>query len=100
MEPYDSSNMYNIFTNQLKLKNKERSAAATMGKLILTDSVVLIAKDDKDCSEQTMEKSTLEFMRNLKLVVKKLHLRFEDDILMPEKPYAIGLVINVILCYF
>ena len=62
--------------------------------------MVLIVKDDKDCGEQTMEKSTLEFMRNLKLVVKKLHVRFEDDILMPEKPYAIGLVINVILCYF
>jgi hypothetical protein len=23
LEPYDTSNMYNIFTNQLKLKNKE-----------------------------------------------------------------------------
>ena len=26
LEPYDSSNMYNIFTNQLKLKNKEGSS--------------------------------------------------------------------------
>ena len=43
-----------------------------------------------------MEKSTLEFIRNLKLIVRKLHVRFEDDILMPEKPYSLGLVINVI----
>jgi hypothetical protein len=59
----------------------------------------LIARDDKD-TEQSMEKSTLEFIRNLKLVVRKLHVRFEDDILMPEKPYALGLVINVIIMLF
>ena len=59
----------------------------------------LIARDDKE-SEQAMEKSTLEFIRNLKLVVKKLHVRFEDDILMPEKTYALGLVINVIMKHF
>lgn len=72
--------MYNIFTNQLKLKNKDSNSNQA-------------ARDDKE-SEQAMEKSTLEFIRNLKLVVKKLHVRFEDDILMPEKPYALGLVIN------
>lgn len=44
-----------------------------------------------------IDKSTLEFIRNLKLVVKKVHIRFEDDILMPEKPYALGLVIKVML---
>ena len=55
----------------------------------------MIARDEKE-SEQAMEKSTLEFIRNLKLIVRKLHVRFEDDILMPEKPYALGLVINVI----
>ena len=55
----------------------------------------MIARDDKE-SEQAMEKSTLEFIRNLKLIVRKLHVRFEDDILMPEKPYSLGLVINVI----
>ena len=59
----------------------------------------MIARDDKE-SEQAMEKSTLEFIRNLKLIVRKLHLRFEDDILMPEKPYALGLVINVIMKHF
>ncbi len=59
----------------------------------------LIARDDKE-SEQAMEKSTLEFIRNLKLRVRKLHVRFEDDILMPEKPYALGLVINVITYHF
>ena len=59
----------------------------------------LIVRDEKE-SEQAMEKSTLEFIRNLKLIVRKLHVRFEDDILMPEKPYALGLVINVITYHF
>lgn len=27
LEPYDSSNMYNIFTNQLKLKNKDSNSS-------------------------------------------------------------------------
>jgi hypothetical protein len=42
-----------------------------------------------------MEKTTLEFLRNLKLVVNKMHIRFEDDLLKPEKPYSIGIIINV-----
>ena len=74
-----------------------------MGKLVRKIIGVIcngfIARDDKE-SEQAMEKSTLEFIRNLKLIVRKLHVRFEDDILMPEKPYALGLVINVITYHF
>ncbi len=74
-----------------------------MGKLVRKLIGVIcyrfIARDEKE-SEQAMEKSTLEFIRNLKLIVRKLHLRFEDDILMPEKPYALGLVINVIIYHF
>jgi hypothetical protein len=35
LEPYDTSNMYNIFTNQLKLKNKDKAFSVPEGKCSL-----------------------------------------------------------------
>lgn len=44
-----------------------------------------------------MEKATLEFLKNLKLVVNKVHMRYEDDSLSGaiENPYSFGIVIHV-----
>lgn len=33
-------------------------------------------------------------MKNLKLVIKRVHVRFEDDYFSQETPYAFGIVID------
>lgn len=33
-------------------------------------------------------------MKNLRLTINKLHIRFEDDYFSPEKPYTFGVVID------
>jgi hypothetical protein len=53
--------------------------------LIFTSQIIIAQAGEKQVDDnQSMEKSTLDFLRNLKLVVNKLHVRFEDDLLMPE----------------
>ena len=42
----------------------------------------------------------MDFIRNLKLTINKLHVRLEDDILIPDRPYSLGLIINVSMNYF
>jgi hypothetical protein len=40
----------------------------------------------------------MDFLKNLKLVINKLHVRFEDDYLTgAQQPYSIGLVVNVLI---
>ena len=85
MEPYDPSNMFNIFTNQLKLRPKVSSKVAV--------------SEDKKTGEESVDKSTIEFFKNLRLQVNKVHIRFEDDVLNGcEKPFCFGLIINVRAC--
>lgn len=42
-----------------------------------------------------VEKSTIEFIKNLKLTVNKIHIRLEDDLLSTDQPYSLSLVIHV-----
>ena len=42
-----------------------------------------------------MEKSTLDFMKNLKLTINRFHFRYEDDYFSFEKPYSFGIVVDV-----
>ena len=79
LEPYDPSNMYNIFTNQLKLRTKPQTPFT-----------------DKKVGEQSVDKATLEFFKNLRLSINKMHLRFEDDVLQGcDKPFCFGITISV-----
>ena len=72
--------MFNIFTNQLKLRPKVSPKVS----------------EDKKTGEQSVDKSTIEFFKNLRLQVNKVHIRFEDDVLNGcEKPFCFGIIINV-----
>ncbi len=33
-------------------------------------------------------------MRNLKLIIKRVHIRFEDDYFSADTPFSLGLVID------
>jgi hypothetical protein len=80
LEPYDPSNMFNIFTNQLKLRPKVSPKLS----------------EDKKAGEQSVDKGTIEFFKNLRLQVNKVHIRFEDDVLNGcDKPFCFGIIMNV-----
>lgn len=57
--------------------------------------------EDKKAGEQSVDKGTIEFFKNLRLQVNKVHIRFEDDVLNGcDKPFCFGIIINVRLLNF
>lgn len=42
-----------------------------------------------------MEKQTFDFIKNMKLRVNKVHIRYEDDYFNADSPFSFGLVIDV-----
>lgn len=70
--PYDEYNMYNIFEHQLKVRKK--------GRIITLDRNMKFAENGETKKEDlSSEKSMIEFLKNLNLKVKKVHIRYEDD---------------------
>ena len=45
--------------------------------------------------DTSMEKQGFDIFKNLKLKLKKLHLRFEDDTFSVDNPFSFGFVIDV-----
>jgi len=46
-----------------------------------------------------MSEDTLTNMRSLNLIIKNLHIRYEDDYYCREgKPYSCGIVVNELKC--
>ena len=42
-----------------------------------------------------MEKQTFDVIKNLRLFVKRVHIRYEDDNFNGDSPFAFGMVIDV-----
>jgi hypothetical protein len=79
--PYDEANMFNIFVNELQVKKKPN------------------AKFSAQPDNNRVSEDTLAHLRSLNIVVKRLHIRYEDDYYSTEgKPYSCGVVINEFKC--
>ena len=52
-------------------------------------------KIEKGEEEDSFKQNQNNFFKNLKLIIKKCHVRFEDDHFSRDKPYSIGVVIDV-----
>jgi hypothetical protein len=73
--------MFNIFVNELQVKKKPNS------------------KFQAQPDNNRVSEDTLAHLRSLNIVVKRLHIRYEDDYYSTEgKPYSFGLVINEFKC--
>ena len=49
-------------------------------------------------TEHPIDKSTFEFLKNLKLTVNNLHIRYEDDCIAgSDSPYSFGLTLHVLM---
>jgi len=73
--------MFNIFDNVLQVKKKHNLKFQAQ-------------PDNNQVSEDT-----LAHLRSLNIVIKRLHIRYEDDYYSTEgKPYSFGFVINEFKC--
>ena len=86
LEPYDENNGFNIFTNNLKLRKKQQNA---MNQPKAEPEVA-----SKDAAPQGLTKETKDAVKGLKISIKRLHLRYEDDYYSFENPYSFGIVID------
>jgi len=56
-----------------------------------------ISKEDGSDDKDSLKNNLNSFFKNLKLVVNRLHIRFEDDYLSGSKPFSIGILMEVFL---
>eukprot|EP00347_Sterkiella_histriomuscorum_P010120 403377528 len=82
---YDESNMFNIFEHQLKLRKKTKDEV---------DKKKPIKRQNTQ-EQQQWEKQTFDFIKNLKLKINKVHVRYEDDCFNGEFPFSFGVVLDV-----
>ena len=96
-EPYDDSNMFNIFEHQLKLRKKGPSKFSALLKILDEEDVKKKIQRQNTIEQQQQDKQTFDFIKNMKLKINKLHVRYEDDYLNGDSPFSFGLVIDVSL---
>lgn len=84
--PYDQSNCFNIFTHNIKVAKK--------GKAKVT--VEPTESDEKSTEAETF---LCGIVSNMTLVVKNLHIRYEDDYFAGTLPFAFGLICNEVTSY-
>ncbi|CDW78351.1 vacuolar protein sorting-associated protein 13a [Stylonychia lemnae] len=84
-DPYDSSNMFNIFEHQLKLRKKDKD------ELLIKNQQL---KRQNTQEQNQSEKQTFDFVKNMKLLINKVHIRYEDDVFNGEFPFSCGIVMD------
>ena len=68
--------------------------------LILMFIVETPIDPQKASEEPLIDKQTIDFLKNFKLKINRLHVRYEDDYFTGESPFSFGVVLDVNLFHF
>eukprot|EP00347_Sterkiella_histriomuscorum_P022380 403330690 len=82
-ESYDSTNVFNIFEHELQIKKKTKNKASSQNQQ---------KQQNQEENDDSLRSNFNSLMKNLKLSIKNLHIRFEDDYFSADSPYSFGVV--------
>ncbi|CDW82744.1 UNKNOWN [Stylonychia lemnae] len=84
-DSYDSTNVFNIFEHDLQIKNKVKNIDKIEPKK---------EQNSENNDDDSLKSNSHNLMKNLRLTIKRLHIRFEDDYFSAQSPYSFGVVID------
>jgi len=85
--PYDQSNMYNIFTHNIKISKKRI--------FIIIHNIKVKNEENKEKLDKdgpVSEGCLFNILANMSLTINKLHIRYEDDYYAHNQPFAFGII--------
>jgi len=99
---YDSTNAFNVFDHEMKIKqgNLEPRVSATDLKSI--ENLKYLSSSDflkeRLIEEEKQVQNVRLIFRNIKLLIKRLHIRYEDDYYQADlgKKFVFGLTLNTL----
>ena len=84
-ESYDVNNCYNIFTHNIRFKLDQKKS----------ETLVVSKREEKNKKEETTNGYGMNIMKNLRITITGLHIRYEDDF-FSTSPFACGILCDQI----
>lgn len=91
-EPYDAHGCYNIFTHKIKFKLDSKSKQSRKIKKIEQNA------PNTNPDENSMSGYFMNIMKNIKLSLNGVHIRYEDDF-FAQTPFAFGILCDQITSF-
>ncbi len=101
-ESYDTSNCFNIFTHQIKFAVDRMSPPPEdLGSKKRNGKKKAAGQEQpKEGEEQgVFQGYAKNILKNIKLSLNHLHIRYEDDYFSSQKPFAFGLLCDQVVSY-
>jgi len=96
-ESYDASNGYNIFSHQIRFTI---DGIGDVARLLIEAKQKKVNKKKQETEEQSVFQGYLiNILKNIKLNLNRIHIRYEDDYFSQLNPFAFGILCDQISSY-